>query len=161
VESQEVESEMRAYAALFICTLFPNQGASHAGEPQVLHFQVPQYPALAWQTRISGRVSLNILVYKDGTVGFADETEGHPLLVAAAKDNLKTWTFERNDSMQAIPLRIEFEYRFDETRETYQLVSDVTFDLPRHVTVLASTPAITCRYTTTIKSRHWWQFWKR
>src|SRR4030095_6909224 len=46
----------------------------------------PTYPALARQTHVEGRVSLNCLVGTDGLVEKIKVTKGHPLLIQAATD---------------------------------------------------------------------------
>ena len=49
---------------------------SIAEVPRVTHFQAPRYPELAWQSQVHGKVTLKILVYKDGRFGFTETPEG-------------------------------------------------------------------------------------
>src|SRR6266850_6159572 len=66
--------------------------------PRIMHFQAPSYPEMAWQEKVHGKVTLKILVHKDGRFGFAEEPVGPPGLVSAAKQNLCSWTFASNQS---------------------------------------------------------------
>jgi len=83
----------------FLCSLLLFADAPAIAEfPRVTHFQAPSYPELAWQSKVHGKVSLKILVYKDGRFGFTDTVTGPPALVSAAKENLCSWTFAANQS---------------------------------------------------------------
>lgn len=53
----------------------------------------PEYPPLARQARISGVVKLNGTIGVDGTVKQIEVVSGHPLLVPAALQAFKQWTF--------------------------------------------------------------------
>jgi TonB family protein len=68
----------------------------------------PVYPALAAQARISGKVKLNVLIARDGTVGQIDVISGHPLLVDAAKDAVKQWIY----APQTLDTLVEVELSF-------------------------------------------------
>jgi TonB family protein len=120
----------------------------------------PNYPPLARQTRIQGKITVSALVYKDGTISVAKEGKGHPLLLGAAQDNLKTWRFEPNDSSEPIPIDVEYEFVLDtEHLSGGNAASAVTLDLPRHVRVVAPGPVPIIDYAPVMK-KHWWQFWK-
>jgi TonB family protein len=54
----------------------------------------PTYPALARQTHVEGRVSLNCLVGTDGLVEKVEVKKGHPLLIQAATDAVSKWKFK-------------------------------------------------------------------
>jgi TonB family protein len=54
----------------------------------------PTYPALARQTHVEGRVSLNCLLGTDGLVAKIKVTKGHPLLIQAATDAVSKWRFK-------------------------------------------------------------------
>lgn len=112
--------------------------------PRIVHFQTPSYPEIAWQSQVQGKVSLKVLVYKDGRFDFTGAVEGNPLLVAAAKENLCSWNFAPNDSADPLPLTVEFEYRIDKVRTSAQLTTQVTYDLPNRVTVVAPAYAPSC-----------------
>ncbi len=54
----------------------------------------PQYPALAKQARIQGAVRFEVLINRDGTVKSLAVANGHPLLVDAAQDAVRHWTWQ-------------------------------------------------------------------
>ena len=60
--------------------------------PRVVTASVPFYPELARQTRIEGNVTLQ--VFTDGRlVSAIKNRSGHPILSAAATENVKSWEF--------------------------------------------------------------------
>jgi len=85
---------------------------------QIAHFVSPLYPPLARQAGISGRVTLNVKVDKNGSVTSASQNGGaHPLLLEWAKDCVAQWKFQPTD--QESDVVVEFIYTFSsETRET-------------------------------------------
>jgi hypothetical protein len=56
--------------------------------PRVTHFQAPSYPEMAWQAKVHGKVTLKILVHKDGRFAFAEDPAGPPALVSAERKSL-------------------------------------------------------------------------
>jgi protein TonB len=54
----------------------------------------PPYPALAKATRVQGTVRLNGIISRDGTVRSLELISGHPLLVQAALNAVRTWLYE-------------------------------------------------------------------
>lgn len=147
---------MKLFAA-FLCSFFFCLATSAIDFPRVQHFETPSYPLLAWQTHVHGKVSLKVLVYKDGRVGFTDSNEGNAQLVAAAKENLCTWAFAPNDSADPLPLTVEFEYLIDKTRTSPELsIEQVSFDIPNHVTIVAPEYSAGCLC---IKKRSRLKFW--
>lgn len=54
----------------------------------------PAYPALARQTHVEGRVSLDCFIGTDGLVKNIEVKKGHPLLIQAATDAVSRWTFK-------------------------------------------------------------------
>jgi len=62
--------------------------------PRVIRASVPFYPEIARQTRIQGTVTLRVST--DGKlVSDIGAGSGHPILVEAATENVKTWEFNR------------------------------------------------------------------
>jgi TonB family protein len=55
----------------------------------------PVYPPLARQARISGVVRLSVLIGVDGTVRNIQIVSGHPLLVPAAVEAVRTWVYQK------------------------------------------------------------------
>jgi protein TonB len=54
----------------------------------------PIYPPLAKQARISGTVTLNAIIGKDGRIANLSVAKGHPLLIQAALDAVKNWVYK-------------------------------------------------------------------
>jgi TonB family protein len=54
----------------------------------------PNYPALARQTKIEGRVSLNCIIGFDGSVEEVKVKKGNALLIQAATDAVSQWKFK-------------------------------------------------------------------
>jgi protein TonB len=52
-----------------------------------------QYPPLARQARISGKVILHAIIAKDGTIQQLEVQSGHPLLIQAALDAVRQWRY--------------------------------------------------------------------
>lgn len=55
--------------------------------------RTPAYPPLARQARISGSVSVEVMITPDGRVEAARAINGHPLLVTAAVEAAHDWRF--------------------------------------------------------------------
>ena len=76
----------------------------------------PTYPAVAAEARIQGTVRFNIIVSTTGTVANATVESGHPLLIPAALEAVKQWTF-RPTLLNGQPVEV-------------QTTVDVNFKLP-------------------------------
>ena len=55
---------------------------------------VPEYPPLAKQMNVTGKVKIEATISPDGRVTATKVVGGSPLLVNAATDALKKWRFE-------------------------------------------------------------------
>lgn len=55
---------------------------------------VPEYPAIARQLNLHGKVRIEARVSTDGHVTSTDVIGGHPTLASAAEDAVKKWRFE-------------------------------------------------------------------
>jgi TonB family protein len=77
----------------------------------------PVYPALARQARIQGVVRFNVVIAQDGHVSNITLINGHPLLVPAAQEAVKQWTY-RPTLLNGDPVEVA-------------TVIDVNFMLPR------------------------------
>ncbi len=62
-------------------------------EAQIIRRVLPIYPQLAKQARISGRVELAGSIGKDGKVANLQVVSGHPMLVLAALEAVRQWTY--------------------------------------------------------------------
>lgn len=69
---------------------------------------VPEYPLIAKEMNVSGRVKIEVTIAADGHVANTRAVGGSPLLVMAAVEALKRWRFEPapKDSTEII----EFEF---------------------------------------------------
>ena len=61
---------------------------------RALYQPPPAYPPLAMTARVQGTVVLQATIGKDGTVQDLKVLSGHPLLVHAAMDAVKTWRYQ-------------------------------------------------------------------
>ena len=66
----------------------------------------PRYPALAIQTRTEGTVQLHAIIGRDGGITSLDVISGHPLLVKAALDAVRQWTY-RPTMLNGEPVEVE------------------------------------------------------
>lgn len=84
------------------------QDASEEGKRKVRTKVVPEYPALAKQMNVTGKVKIETTIAADGHVLATRVVGGSPLLVNAALDALKKWRFEPGpkDTTEVI----EFEF---------------------------------------------------
>src|SRR5207245_3861261 len=74
--------------------------------PKVVSASVPFYPDLARQTRIEGAVTLRVST--DGKlVSDVGAVSGHPILVRAATENVKTWELKPQ-----VPTSFELTLRY-------------------------------------------------
>ena len=85
------------------CTTEQLVYANRSGKPMLLdtdtllksvtHCKAPDMPTLARQLRITGDVSVDILVNDKGKVFCVQRVIGHPILAGSASDAAKQWTF--------------------------------------------------------------------
>ena len=82
--------------------------ASETGRRRVRTKVSPDYPSLARQMNVSGKVKVEATVAADGHVLSTRVVGGSPLLVNAALDALKKWRYEpaSKDSVELV----EFEF---------------------------------------------------
>lgn len=65
-----------------------------ATKRKVSHRVVPDYPSLARQMNITGKVKIEVTVAPDGHVKSTRPVGGSPLLLDAATKAVKSWKFE-------------------------------------------------------------------
>jgi Gram-negative bacterial TonB protein C-terminal len=121
--------------------------------PKVVRASVPFYPSLARQTGIQGAVTLRVST--DGQrVSAVDAGNGPPLLVNAAKENVKTWQFEPHPPRS---FEVKFRYRLldskcdSECKCGSEEKPSVVLQLPANVEVSAESlmlcdPAVEIRH---------------
>ncbi len=61
---------------------------------KILFQSQPHYPLLARQAHVQGEVLLHAIIDKDGHVSELQVISGHPLLVQAALEAVKTWRYQ-------------------------------------------------------------------
>lgn len=86
-----------------------SQNANSATKRKVSHRVVPEFPTLARQMNITGKVKLEATVEPDGHVKSVHAVGGSPLLVEAATEALKNWRFEAGPKETTEV--IEFDFR--------------------------------------------------
>lgn len=79
-------------SALFL--LPPAFGQDSPTKRKVSHRVLPDYPALARQMNITGKVKIEVTVAPDGHVKATRSVGGSPLLLDAATRAVKGWKFE-------------------------------------------------------------------
>lgn len=73
---------------------YAQNAASDSGKRKVKTKVLPDYPTLARQMRVTGRVKIETTIAADGHVSNTKVVGGSPLLVTAAMDAIKKWRFE-------------------------------------------------------------------
>jgi protein TonB len=88
--------------------LFAQDASADEGKRKVRTRVVPEYPPLAKQMNVTGKVKIETTIAADGHVIATKVVGGSPLLVNAALDALKKWRFEPapKDTTEVI----EFEF---------------------------------------------------
>jgi protein TonB len=84
---------------------------------KALYQPKPVYPQLAIMARIQGTVVLQAIIGKDGTVQDLKVLSGHPLLVRAAIDAVKTWRYQAtllNDEPVDVLTEIDVNFMLSE-----------------------------------------------
>ena len=72
-----------------------------------------KYPMLPRMASIQGTVELRCTIADDGIVNECRVGSGHPLLSAAAVENLNLWTFKRVPEARAVTSEVTMIYRFE------------------------------------------------
>jgi hypothetical protein len=104
------------------------------GYPLVLRADAPIYPPLARMARITGKIAAKFTVVR-GEVASTEIGLGHPLLVKATNENIKSWHF--SPEVTGI-FMTTFDYRL-EGRETATMQNPRTVMwLPESVRIVAA-----------------------
>jgi TonB family protein len=96
------------------------------------------YPPLARQARITGDVVLIAQIGTDGSVSIPIRKSGHPLLLQAAEDNLKTWKFQSGESHE---MEVTYHFKLSE-QSSGNPQTECSFDLPDSVTIFSHTAPV-------------------
>jgi TonB family protein len=108
----------------------------------VLHAEVPLYPPLAIQGRLSGVVRLHILV-ENGAVTKAESESSAQLqvLVSAATENVRTWRFAPGARGT---FDVTYTYELDKIEGVRSENPHIVMDLPTSVKITARPAEHTC-----------------
>ena len=101
------------------------------------------YPYLARQARIQGDAMLIAHIGSDGSVSIPIRKSGHPMLLQAAEDNLKTWKFQTGESQE---MEITYHFKLKE-QSSGPAQTECAFDLPDSVTISSDAPPVETIYS--------------
>ena len=89
-------SKLTLFALLTVFVSMPasTPGQSTATKRKVSHKIMPDYPPVARQMNITGKVKIEAVVEPDGHVKSTHAVGGSPLLIQSAERALKDWKFE-------------------------------------------------------------------
>ena len=110
--------------------------AAQTDDPLLIPVNIPKYPPLAHQARIEGVVKLIFtLPANAGEPTNVEVVSGHPMLKAAAMDNVKTWRFENHYAVER-KYETTFRYRLSGIEVLAPTRDKVTFDSFHEVEVV-------------------------
>ena len=75
---------------------------------KVISNPVPAYPEIARRLRLEGVVKVQIVIGPDGRVKETKVIGGHPILVTAVEDTLKSWKYAAASSETTAQLEFRF-----------------------------------------------------
>ena len=101
----------------------------------------PEYPPIAVAGRVSGVVSVRVVIGDSGVVTQADVIQGHPMLKTAALEAAQKWRFEAGSAAT-----VSLKFNFAVLPEKADKESEVTFLPPDEVEV-RKRPAPPSNYT--------------
>ena len=111
------------------------------------HIETPQYPTLARQAHVTGKITLTVTADADGKVKHVEAVtdnpvqRAQPLLQNSAVENMQHWTFAK-PSFAPYTQVIVFDYEYDSTLppsggpSSLASITKVTIDLPDRVNIL-------------------------
>jgi TonB family protein len=89
--------------------LAPPRAAGQDAKRKVKSRVTPDYPVLAKQMNVSGKVKIEVLISADGHVKSTKVLGGSPLLVQSALSALKDWKFEPGPKETTEVVEFEFK----------------------------------------------------
>jgi hypothetical protein len=131
---------MRTFAGIVVLSFFLAAvvlGQDGSTLPTVTAFQCPKYPSMAKSARVQGMNQLQVTT--DGhRVTDVKVKSGHPLLVPAASENVRTWKFADHPPMT---FEVDYFYVFQgEFKRDPVTKCSAQMELPTKVTVSTSMP---------------------
>ena len=100
-----------------------------------ISFPLLEYPLVAKQASVQGKVELSFKVDKSGKPQMIELISGHPLLAATAKSNLGGWTFYGAKPDKGI--KITYVFLLDQRSSGEKMSYD---DAKKTVTITAARP---------------------
>jgi TonB family protein len=82
------------FSAAFAPKVLAQDASSDAANRRVKSKVIPEYPAVARQLSLQGKVRIEAIVAADGHVTHTKVVGGHPVLAGSAEDAIKKWRFE-------------------------------------------------------------------
>jgi len=125
-------------AALFASQLLTAQ--ERYEYPLVMRAEAPLYPPLARMAKIMGKIEVEFTV-KSGEVVAAEAKTGHPVLVKATTENIKTWHFSPDVNGT---FATTFEYRVEGKETSTMQNPRVEMQLPSFVRITATPTKPSC-----------------
>lgn len=110
----------------------------------VQHLEDLEYPPIAAQAQIEGKVEVECVLDADGRVEGVEARSGHPILAGAARENAARWTFRIPGGMDAGSKRfvLVYNFRLEGVCHAPHCRRRFMFDSPNTVTVIG-------------QARHW------
>jgi TonB family protein len=117
-----------------------------------------KYPMLPRMALIQGTVTLRCSIANDGTVTECRVSSGHPLLNAAAMENLKLWTFKRGPETKDTTSEVTMIYSFELSGAAVRSDprTEFSFEFPNHVRFV-SQPACADHVPCTPEEQRQWR----
>ncbi len=140
--------KMKLAQCIVFCALMAiSAAAQRNAQPLLETAALPKYPPIARQVRIEGIVRISFSLGTDGTVSDAQVLSGHPMLKAAALENVRTWRF-RLQGVGEPNQRFETEFIFrlsgkdvpDNPRLTVSLESFRHVEVTSDVVIIPDSP---------------------
>ena len=95
--------------ALLALALFLGVGNSQAQEGRkILSNPTPTYPEVAKRMRLVGTVKVQIVIGSDGKIKETSFVGGHPVLVNAVEETLKSWKYAPGSGQTTTLLEFNF-----------------------------------------------------
>lgn len=108
-----------------------------------IHVESLVYPTVAYQARITGDVVVMAQIDSEGHVQVPVRPPGHPMLVTAAEENIRTWRFQSGPGTE---LTVTYHFRLEGESKYDHPSSVCKFDLPDSVTVVTPPPMVKTLY---------------
>jgi hypothetical protein len=102
--------------------------------PQLIHADIPLYPAIAWTAHISGTVEVRVTVERGSVVDVQVKASSSPFLANPTIANIKTWQFESEDRTSFL---VKYVYEIKGKQTAVPENPRLELELPRLVRIIA------------------------